>query len=174
MGVISNGTTLLDAGALDSGVATGAMTLLTTITLSGQANATFSSSINSTYGSYEFHFSDIHPASESSDAHLCVNFRDGSTAYDATKTATYFGTTHSEADSTDLSYSSNHDLAQGTGVAKISSDLGADNDQAASGVLKLFNPIIPFSESITPNSVLVPPMSIPITFICFHLNSSKE
>ena len=28
MGVISNGTTLLDAGALDSGVATGAMTLL--------------------------------------------------------------------------------------------------------------------------------------------------
>ena len=34
MGVISNGTTLLDAGALDSGVATGAMTLLSTSTAS--------------------------------------------------------------------------------------------------------------------------------------------
>ena len=28
MGLISNGTTLLDAGAIDGGVATGAMTLL--------------------------------------------------------------------------------------------------------------------------------------------------
>ena len=32
MGVISNGTTLLDAGALDSGIATGAMTLIKTLT----------------------------------------------------------------------------------------------------------------------------------------------
>ena len=36
MGVISNGTTLLDAGAIDSGIATGAMTLITTITASSQ------------------------------------------------------------------------------------------------------------------------------------------
>ena len=34
MGVISNGTTLLDAGALDSGIATGAMTLIKTLTAS--------------------------------------------------------------------------------------------------------------------------------------------
>ena len=119
----------------------GNLTLLTTITLSGQANATFSSSINSTYNSYEFHFSDIHPASESSDAHLCVNFRDGGSNYDATKTTTYFDATHSEAgSSSSLAYSTSHDLAQGTGVSKISSDIGADNDQAGSGTLQLFNP----------------------------------
>ena len=41
MGVISNGTTLLDAGALDSGVPTGAMTLIKTITASSSANVTF-------------------------------------------------------------------------------------------------------------------------------------
>ena len=41
MGVISNGTTLLDAGALDSGVATGAMTLLSTVTASSSATFTF-------------------------------------------------------------------------------------------------------------------------------------
>ena len=34
MGLISNGTTLLDAGAIDSGVPTGAMTLIKTLTAS--------------------------------------------------------------------------------------------------------------------------------------------
>ena len=41
MGVISNGTTLLDAGALDSGVATGAMTLIKTLTASSSATLSF-------------------------------------------------------------------------------------------------------------------------------------
>ena len=34
MGLISNGTTLLDAGALDGGIATGAMVLIKKITAS--------------------------------------------------------------------------------------------------------------------------------------------
>ena len=41
MGVISNGTTLLDAGALDSGVPTGAMTLIKTLTASGASTLSF-------------------------------------------------------------------------------------------------------------------------------------
>ena len=41
MGVISNGTTLLDAGALDSGIATGAMTLIKTLTASSSATLSF-------------------------------------------------------------------------------------------------------------------------------------
>ena len=41
MGVISNGTTLLDAGAIDSGVATGAMTLITTLTASSVGTLSF-------------------------------------------------------------------------------------------------------------------------------------
>ena len=50
MGVISNGTTILDAGAIDSGVATGAMTLISTLTADDSATTlTFSSGINSTY-----------------------------------------------------------------------------------------------------------------------------
>ena len=129
-----------NANGFETGDIDGSMVLLSTQTASSSATISFTSGIDDTYDSYEFHFIDIHPASESSDAHLCVNFRDGGTAYDATKTATYFGATHGEGDSTDLGYSTNHDLAQGTGVAKISSDIGADNDQAASGVLTLFNP----------------------------------
>ena len=38
MGVISNGTTLLDAGAIDSGVPTGAMVLIYTVTVTSAAN----------------------------------------------------------------------------------------------------------------------------------------
>jgi hypothetical protein len=45
MGVISNGTTLLDAGALDSGIATGAMTLLSTLTASSSATLDFTSGL---------------------------------------------------------------------------------------------------------------------------------
>ena len=62
MGVISNGTTLLDAGALDSGVPTGVMTLLATATASSSATIDFTSGIDSTYKEYMFKFIDIHPA----------------------------------------------------------------------------------------------------------------
>ena len=41
MGVISNGTTLLDAGALDSGIATGSMTLIKTLTASSSGTLSF-------------------------------------------------------------------------------------------------------------------------------------
>ena len=56
MGVISNGTTLLDAGTLDSGVATGSMTLISTQTASNSATISFTSGIDSTYKEYVFKF----------------------------------------------------------------------------------------------------------------------
>ena len=49
MGVISNGTTLLDAGDIDSGIATGAMTLISSITASNSNTIDFTSGITSTY-----------------------------------------------------------------------------------------------------------------------------
>ena len=56
MGLISNGTTLLDAGAIDSGIAKGAMTLITTLTASNSATLDFTSGITSTYKKYVFKF----------------------------------------------------------------------------------------------------------------------
>ena len=139
MGVISNGTTLLDAGALDSGIATGAMTLLSTVTASSSATVSFASGITSTYKEYIFKFYDVHPSADAAD--LTVNFRDGSSAYDATKTSSFFWAYHSEDNSdTTLNYASSNDLAQGTGVQPISSNPGYDNDQACSGTLHLFDP----------------------------------
>ena len=66
MGVISNGTTLLDAGSLDSGVAVGKLTHIKTLTASSSANLTFthgSSDVvfDSTYKAYVFKFIEIHP-----------------------------------------------------------------------------------------------------------------
>ena len=140
MGVISNGTTLLDAGALDSGVATGNMTLISTVTASSSATISFTSGIDSTYKEYIFKFIDIHPATN--DTELQVGFRDGSTAYDATKTTTYFNALHYENDtSTSLAYVAGHDQAQSTSFLKIiTTGLGNDNDQSCAGELHLFDP----------------------------------
>ena len=57
MGLISNGTTLLDAGATSSGVFSGTMVLLSSQTLSNAATVSFTSGIDSTYKEYVFKFS---------------------------------------------------------------------------------------------------------------------
>ena len=120
MGVISNGTTLLDAGAIDSGVATGSMTLIKTLTASSSGTLSFvhgSSSVvlDSTYPVYLFKFINIHPSAD--DAEFRVGFRDGGSNYDATKTTTAFECFAKESaggGSTSLGISAGADLAQST------------------------------------------------------------
>jgi hypothetical protein len=56
MAVISNGTTLIDNGALDAAVPTGSLILLSTQTASASATISFTSGIDSTYDSYVFKF----------------------------------------------------------------------------------------------------------------------
>ena len=141
MGLISNGTTLLDAGALDSGLATGAMTLLATNTLgSPAANISFTSGINSTYKEYVFKIINVHPATNNQ--RLTVNFRDGSTAYDATKTTTVFTAYHTENDNeAAVEYITSQDLAQATGDQPIIvGAISTDNDSSGCGTLQLFDP----------------------------------
>ena len=118
----------------------GGMVLLETITASSSDLITFDSSIDSTYKEYQIHFTDVHPSGDG--AAFTVNFRDGSTAYDATKTTTYFFAQHSEDDTnTQLTYRTGDDLAQSTSFQGIyNNGLGADNDQSVSGILKLYDP----------------------------------
>ena len=128
-------TALPTAAALTDGN----LTLLTTATASSSATLSFASSINSTYNSYMFKFIDIHPSGN--DVAFQVNFRDGSTAYDATKTSSYFYAQHNEADdSTSLGYYTPNDVAQGTGVQKMNLGLGNGNDESLAGEMHLFNP----------------------------------
>ena len=141
MGLISNGTTLLDAGALDSGVATGAMTLISTQTASNSATISFTSGIDSTYKEYIFKFIDIHPATDGAEFQFNGSDDDSSHSYDVTKTTTFFQSQHDEGDSyTNLGYLTGNDLAQGTGFQDLGRNVGNDNDQSCVGFLNLFNP----------------------------------
>jgi hypothetical protein len=125
--------------ALPASVSGGAMTLLSTTTASSSATISITSGIDSTYKEYQIHCIDIHPATD--DVHFQVNFRDGGSSYDATKTTTFFNAQHKEDDShTSLAYDTYGDLAQGTGVQVLQWNMGNDNDQCCSGILNLYDP----------------------------------
>ena len=144
MGVISNGTTLLDAGALDSGVATGAMTLIKTLTASSSGTLSFihgTSSVvfNDTYDSYLFKFINIHPQTDQK-KFMFQGTTDGSN-FNITMTTTWFQAYHDEADeNTTLSYIAGEDQAEGTAFQSLCEDLGNDADQNFCGELQIFNP----------------------------------
>ena len=124
---------------LETGDIGGNLILLSTQTASSSANISFTSGIDSTYKEYVFKFIDIHMAT--SDASFTVNFRDGGSNYDATKTTTFFRAYHNEGGSAQaLTYSSSADLAQSTSAQAIITSNGTDNDMSASGTLHLFDP----------------------------------
>ena len=127
------------ADGFETGDVAGAMVLLATETASSSATIDFTDNIDSTYDEYVFKFIDIHPATNT--ANFTVNFRDGSTAYDATKTTTFFWAYHDEGDTeTALAYVTSRDVAQGTGFQDITGSLGNDNDECCSGELHLYDP----------------------------------
>ena len=133
-----NNRSILNVTALDS-IASGGLNLITTNTItSGVSSSSFTSGINSTYDTYLFKFINLHPAST---AKFQVNFRDGGSDFDATKTTTHFGAYHREnGASSGLAYEDGRDLAEGTGYASISDDNNTDNDHAVNGEMFLFNP----------------------------------
>jgi hypothetical protein len=118
----------------------GVWTLISTFTSDGSdATATFDSDIDSTYPIYVFKWINIHPETDAT--HLQVNFRDGSTAYDATKTTSAFRGYHDESNSTaELAYRSGEDLAQSTSALIIQNNIDNANDASSSGELWLFSP----------------------------------
>ena len=140
MGVISNGTTLLDAGALDSGIATGDMTLISTSTASSSATIDITSGIDSTYKEYVFKFINIHPANDDINFQFQADVGTG-TSYAQTITSSHFRATHGEdASSEAVSYISGGDLAQETGFQLLAGSVGNDADQNIAGILHLFDP----------------------------------
>ena len=120
--------------------APGAMTLIATNTISsGVSSSSFTSGIDSTYDTYLFKFINIHPASDQKN--FTVNFRDGGSDFDATKTTTMFLSNHAENDAyAAISYMSSFDLAQSTSYQPLTENTGGDNDQGCTGDLFLFSP----------------------------------
>ena len=141
MGLISNGTTLLDSGALDSGVATGSMVLLSTSTASSSSTIDITSGIDSTYKVYVFKFIDIHQSNDGADFQFQVD-TGTNTSYNQTITSAGFVCEHDEADTatTLATHSGSAVLHQETGFQDLGRSLGNDNDQSLSGQLYLFDP----------------------------------
>ena len=123
---------------------TGSMVFIKKLTASSSGTLDFvngSSSVvlDSTYKEYVFTFKNVHPVDNS--VQFLVNFRDGGTDYDATKTTTFFNAEHAEADSTTgLSYIGAQHLSQGTGFQPLTIDTGNRTDESVSGYLHLFDP----------------------------------
>ena len=140
MAVVSNGTTIIDAGALGSGVATGKMILLATQTASGSANLSFTSGIDDTYDSYVFKFINIHPATDGAFFTFQANAA-GASGFNETITSTNFRAFNKEDDSeTELGYVAGSDQAQGTAFQRLTQEIDNDNDSCSGGTLHLFNP----------------------------------
>ena len=140
MGLISNGTTLLDAGALDSGVPTGVMTLLATATASSSATIDFTSGINSTYKEYIFKYTDIHPQTDTANFSFQTDIGTD-TNYNVTCTSTFFQAIHAEGDgSEEVSYNSGNELGQADDFQIIAENANADADGCIAGFLHLYEP----------------------------------
>ena len=126
---------------VDYGGKAGSLMPLALFTSDGSdANATFTSGIDSTYDEYLFIFNDIHP--ETTGKHLNFQVDTGSnTSYNQTITSTSFKAYHQEDDTGDaLTYNGSYDQAQGTAFQNISTDIINDADASCSGYLHLYNP----------------------------------
>ena len=124
-----------------AGLSSGALVLITTNTISsGVSSSSFTSNIDSTYDTYLFKFINIHPASNN--VTWTVNFRDGGSNFDATKTTSNFLANHTEAaGGASLSYSTSQDLAQSTSYAPFNENTyGTDADASLCGEMFLFSP----------------------------------
>ena len=135
----ANNQSLTEITAFPSAVALGGLVLLETITASSSDLITFDSNIDDTYKEYFFKLIDVHPSA--ADNNLQVNFRDGSTAYAATKTTTFFRSVHREnAGLGQIDYQTGSDLAQSTSAQTLAVTLDDANDSSLCGTLQLFAP----------------------------------
>jgi hypothetical protein len=142
MAVISNGTTLADAGAM-SGL--GSLTLIKTLTASSSGTLSFvhgsaSVVLDSTYPVYLFKFLNVHAATDTANFTFNGSIDSGSN-YNVHKTSSYFYASHEEGGSNgQVSYNTNNDLAQGTGFQIINEECANDGDASGSGEMYLFSP----------------------------------
>jgi len=144
MGLISNSTTIFDAGAMAAGTG-GSMVFIKKLTASSSATISFVDGtsdvvLDNTYKEYLFTFKNIHPATDNQYLKFQGNAAGGS-GYNETITSSSFYAYHEEDDSpATLSYATGNDQAQGTGFQTLSDEVGNENDECCSGYLHLFNP----------------------------------
>ena len=142
MAIISNGTTVADAGAFSASL--GSKVHIKTLTASSSATLSFLNGtdgvvLDSTYPIYKFEFINIHPATNDTSFTFQVD-TGTNTSYNQTITSTFFNAQHSEGDANYLMYRTTGDQAQGSSFQRLTEGTGSDNDQSCSGTLTIYNP----------------------------------
>lgn len=144
MAVISNTTTIIDAGAIS--VAKGALTHIKTLTASSSGTLTFHHGasgviLDSTYKHYMFEFINIHPSSNDSYFTFQANAV-GESGFNETITSSMFRAYNKEDSSANaLSYENgDYDLDQETVFQVLNDSVGTDTDQSTCGRLMIFEP----------------------------------
>ena len=141
MAIISDGTTIADAGAFS--VSLGAMTLIKTLTISNAANATLihgtsSVVLNNTYPVYIIKLINIHPVTDRRE--FTMNFTTDGSNFNVAKTTTAIECYNWENNNTPAFAYRDLDLADATGEQNLATGCGSDNDENICSVINLFNP----------------------------------
>jgi hypothetical protein len=121
------------------------LTLIKALTASSSASLDFvdgtsSVVLDNTYNEYEFHFVNLHPATNAYYPAFKASVNGGS-SYGVATTTTYVRAYHAESGATGLGYITGYDAAQSTGVITMSEDVGSDDaDKSMSGKMTLYDP----------------------------------
>ena len=143
MGLISNGTTVFDAGAMASGFGS-SLTLIKKSTASSAGSLAFMNGSNnvvfdSTYKEYIITITNWNPATDDKNGEF--SFSTNGSNFGIAKTSTYFRTTHNEAgNDSGLEYRTAQDLAQSTGNQILCEQMGSGADENGCAILHIFDP----------------------------------
>jgi hypothetical protein len=149
MGLISNASTIFDAGSMSAGFG-GSLVFIKKLTASSTATLSFvhgSGGVDfSTYKEYLFTYNNIHPADNAGENFQFNMSIDSGSNYNITKTSTLHRALHGEDGSSgglvyyDGTNADTLDLAQSTAFQTLLSGINDNNDDSASGILTVFDP----------------------------------
>ena len=144
MGLISNGSTIFDAGAMSAGFGS-SMVFIKKLTASSSSTLSFVDGasgvvLDDTYKEYVFTYNNMHPQNNGANFTFQTSTNGGS-SYGVTNTSAGFVAYHAENNSEVLfGYNGVADEAQSTNFQILAQEIANANDSCCSGTLNIFNP----------------------------------
>jgi len=141
MGLISDGSTIFDAGAMSIG---GSMTLIKTLTASNVTSLSFMNGtndvvFNSNFKEYFVTVNNFHPRSDNKNFE--ISFSTNGSNFGLSKTTTQYRSIHTEDDGTTaLAHIDSGDLVTSTANQILVEGIGNNSDQSCSGYIQFFDP----------------------------------
>jgi hypothetical protein len=142
MAVVSNGTTIIDAGAL--GVGGGSLVKIKTLTASDSSTLTFHNGasdvvFDNTYDEYIFVCNNIHCETDTQWLYFQFNAV-GASGFNETITSTTFSVANDESGNSTFQYEAGNDQAQGNAFQRFGWEQGNGADESSTAVLHIYAP----------------------------------